>query len=349
MNTKNGHGASSSSDEDELELAPSNHNNTKHKADIKHASHHAKYQQIPSSQSNPIAPFDSVDPLNIVKTAIKIGYKKAQSTSLSSFGGGRIIMKAMMSGAYLGFTITLSLYARSLGWDAVAAGLLFPMGFVMLILMGNDLATGNFALLPMAYLDGLRKDKGRGKGNKQSTNEYRVSIMDILVNWFVVYIGNFLGALLFLFLVWGGMTHFGGRDESKYSDYKDVLCLVTESKTLGYKSTGGAQGWFAALFNGILCNWMVTMGVLLAFSSKSTIGRIFAMYIPITIFITLGFEHSIVNLYLLPAGLSYECDTYNASEWWIWNQIPVTLGNIIGGICLTGLWYYFIWSPKLSL
>ena len=97
--------------------------------------------QYQPSKSSP-APFDSVDPLNIVKTAINIGYKKAQSTSLKSFGGGRIIMKAMMSGSYLGFTITLSLYAVSLGWDKVAAGLLFPMGFVMLILMGNDLATG---------------------------------------------------------------------------------------------------------------------------------------------------------------------------------------------------------------
>ena len=89
------------------------------------------------------------------------------------------------------------------------------------------------------------------------------------------------------------------------------------------------------------------MGVLLAFSSRSTIGKIFAMYIPILIFITLGFEHSIVNLYLLPAGLAYECDYYTAGEWWAWNQIPVTLGNMIGGICLTGLWYYGIWEHKL--
>ena len=71
------------------------------------------------------------------------------------------------------------------------------------------------------------------------------------------------------------------------------------------------------------------------------------MYIPITIFIILGFEHSIVNLYLLPAGLTYQCGTYTASQWITWNQIPVTLGNMIGGICLTGCWYYIIWSHKL--
>ena len=124
-----------SEDEDEIELTHKNPN-VQHRSDIKAATYSMnQYQPMQSS-------FDSVDPLNIVKTAIKIGYKKAQSTSLNSFNGGRIIMKSMMSGAYLGFTITLSLYAGSLGWDKVAAGLLFPMGFVMLILMGNDLATG---------------------------------------------------------------------------------------------------------------------------------------------------------------------------------------------------------------
>ena len=198
----------------------------------------------------------------------------------------------------------------------------------------------------MAYLDGKQREKERCK-HSQNMVSYTVTIMDILINWLVVYCGNFMGALMYLFFLWGGQTHFGQRDISKYSDFKTVLCSVTESKTVGYISTGGGAGWFAALFNGILCNWMVTMGVLLSFSSKSTIGKIFAMYIPITIFITLGFEHSIVNLFLLPAGLTYNCDKYNFGEWWLWNQIPVTLGNMLGGICLTGIWYFTIWSPKL--
>ena len=102
------------------------------------------------------------------------------------------------------------------------------------------------------------------------------------------------------------MTHFGARNELKYTDFKQVLCDVTSGKVSGYMETGGGKLWFAALFNGILCNWMVTMGVLLSFSSKSIVGKIFAMYIPITVFITLGFEHSIVNLYLLTAGLTYD-------------------------------------------
>ena len=142
-----------------------------------------------------VSSFDYVDPLENVQTAIKIGYKKAASTSLRSsscrFGRiSRTVMRSIMSGAYVSFTMTLSMHAMSLGeWDKVSALLLFPMGFVMLILMGNDLATGNFALLPMAYLDGKRKDKDKG-----------VSIVDVLINWLIVYSGNGIGALLFLFL-----------------------------------------------------------------------------------------------------------------------------------------------------
>ena len=141
------------SDEDELELAQTNgNNNIIQKTTIKRA----RQQNLDNNNDNTASTlynnhqisssFDYVDPLENIKTAIKIGYKKSESTSLKSFNGGRIIMKSMMSGAYLGFTITLSMYATSLEWDKVSAGLLFPMGFVMLILMGNDLATGILSL-----------------------------------------------------------------------------------------------------------------------------------------------------------------------------------------------------------
>jgi len=159
--------------------------------------------------------------------------------------------------------------------------------------------------------------------------------------------GNFIGTLTFLLILWGGMTHFGARDESGYAAFSEKLCGVVFNKVNVYMKTGVA-GWFASVFNGILCNWMVTMGVLLAFSSRSTIGKIFAMYIPILIFICSGYEHSIVNLYLLPAGLAYECDHYSFAQWWLWNQIPVTLGNMFGGIVMTGFIYMTIWEPKLK-
>jgi len=219
----------------------------------------------------------------------------------------------------------------------------------MLILMGNDLATGNFALLPMAYLyQRIQSPVTRTRGSSRDSGKKKISMLMIWVNWIVVYFGNFLGTLTFLFILWGGMTHFGARNESGYSKFSEKLCSVVFNKVNLYMETGGVAGWFASFFNGILCNWMVTMGVLLAFSSKSTIGKIVAMYIPILIFICSGYEHSIVNLFLLPAGMAYECDHYNFGEWWLWNQIPVTLGNMFGGIVMTGFVYFTIWAPKLK-
>jgi len=292
---------------------------------------------------------DYVSPLDILQTAINIGFAKAASTSLSSSSPiaaiCRVTLKAMLSGSYLGFSISMTLHAVSMGWDKVSAAILFPTGFVMLILMGNDLATGNFALLPMAYWTQTISDN---KGDGNAKNPSTISVAMVLVNWSVVYLGNFLGTLTFLLILWGGMTHFGARDESKYDAFKAVLCAVSSSKVNGYLDTGGGAAWFASMFNGILCNWMVTMGVMLSLSSRSTIGKIVAMYIPILIFICLGFEHSIVNLFLLPAGMVYQCGDYNFGEWWLWNQIPVTLGNVIGGVVLTAFFYFSIWAPKLK-
>ena len=169
----------------------------------------------------------------------------------------------------------------------------------------------------------------------------------VLANWTVVYLGNFVGALLCLFLEWGGMTHFGNRDESDYDDFKSALCDVATHKVKSYYHTGGAAGWFASLFNGMLANWLVTLAVLLSIGSKSTIGKVISVYLPISIFVVLGFEHAIVNLFVLPGGLAFKCDTYNFGEWWAWNQIPVTLGNIIGGATLTGFMYFAIYAHKL--
>jgi formate/nitrite transporter FocA (FNT family) len=90
----------------------------------------------------------------------------------------------------------------------------------------------------------------------------------------------------------------------------------------------------------LLCNWMVTIGTVLAFVSRSTAGKIFAMWLPITTFFALGFEHSVVNMFVIPAGMMLGAPVSTA-QWWFWNQIPVTIGNILSGAVLTGaaLWY----------
>jgi formate/nitrite transporter FocA (FNT family) len=91
-----------------------------------------------------------------------------------------------------------------------------------------------------------------------------------------------------------------------------------------------------ALSKGVLCNWMVTLGTAMAYFSTTTTGKVLTMWLPIMTFFALGYEHSVVNMFVLPAAL-LESSTITVSDWWIWNQVPVTLGNIIGAVALTGL------------
>src|SRR5438309_575344 len=98
----------------------------------------------------------------------------------------------------------------------------------------------------------------------------------------------------------------------------------------------GTKGWMTAVVKGILCNWMVTLGAVLALASRSTIGKIAAMWLPIATFFAHGYEHSIVNMFVIPAGMLLGAPV-SAADWWIWNQIPVTLGNMAAGAVLTGV------------
>jgi formate transporter len=113
---------------------------------------------------------------------------------------------------------------------------------------------------------------------------------------------------------------------------------VSESKTLGYAKLGSA-GLVPATAKAVLCNWMVTLGVVMSLTSQSTIGKIAAMWLPILTFFAQGFEHSVVNMFVIPAGMMLGAHV-SFADWWMWNQIPVTVGNVAGGLIFTGLALY---------
>src|SRR5262249_62268235 len=113
------------------------------------------------------------------------------------------------------------------------------------------------------------------------------------------------------------------------------LVSISEAKTFGYAKLG-AHGMAIAVTKGVLCNWMVTLGVVMAMTSQSTSGKIAAMWLPILTFFAQGFEHSVVNMFAIPAGMLLGAHV-SLADWWIWNQIPVTLGNVLGGAIFTGL------------
>jgi len=194
---------------------------------------------------------------------------------------------------------------------------------VMLVLLGLELATGNFALLPPAMMSG------------------EVTLARMLRNWGWVYLGNLIGSVAYALLFYLAITNMGTSNGGALGD---MIRQIAQKKTLAYAALGG-KGWASAFIKGMLCNWMVTLGAVLALASRSTIGKIVAMWLPILTFFALGYEHSIVNMYVIPAGMMLGAPV-SSKAWWLWNQIPVTLGNIVSGALFTGVALYMTYAVK---
>jgi formate/nitrite transporter FocA (FNT family) len=124
------------------------------------------------------------------------------------------------------------------------------------------------------------------------------------------------------------------------------LIAIAEAKTNYYASHGSA-GMATVFTKGILCNWMVSLAVVFAFATTSLTGKMIAIWGPTVLFFSQGFEHAVVNMFVIPVGMLLGANV-SVSSWWIWNQIPVTLGNLVGGMLLTGLAIYFTYRPVRS-
>lgn len=234
-----------------------------------------------------------------------------------------ILIKGGLAGVFLSFATTLSYTgATQTGLDIIGA-IIFPAGFVMILLLGLELVTGSFALLPLA----------RFRGQTTTALLFR--------NLSLAFIGNLIGCLFYAVLYTISITKFGHVTDSLMIQ---KIITVAEAKTLSYK-VNGMDGMIVLIVNAILCNWMVTTGVVMNFTSKSTIGKIVAMWLPIFIFFAQGFEHSVVNMFVIPTGMMLGADV-SFSDWWLWNQIPVTLANFLSGMLFTGFAFHLMTKPK---
>ncbi|AUM12367.1 formate/nitrite transporter family protein [Ketobacter alkanivorans] len=229
------------------------------------------------------------------------------------------LIRAFMAGAILALAAVFAITIAVQTGVFLIGAILFPVGFCMLYLMGFDLLTGVFVLTPLAWLD---KRPG-------------VTIPQILRNWGLVFLGNFAGALtvaaMMSFVFTYGFNTDGGAIATK-------VASIGESRTLGYAEYGAA-GWFTIFLRGMLCNWMVSMGVVGAMISTNVSGKVIAMWMPIFLFFFMGFEHSVVNMFLFPFGLIMGGD-FSIADYFIWNEIPTALGNLVGGLAFTGLTLY---------
>lgn len=229
------------------------------------------------------------------------------------------LIRSYMAGAILALAAVFAVTVATQTGVPLLGALLFPVGFCMLYLMGFDLLTGVFMLTPLALLD---KRSG-------------VTVNKILRNWGWVFLGNFAGALTVAVIMAFVFTYGFNTPAGPVGD---KIAHIGEARTLGYAEYG-ISGWLTIFLRGVLCNWMVSMGVVGAMVSSSVSGKVIAMWMPIMLFFFMGFEHSVVNMFLFPFGLIMG-GNFSVMDYLVWNEIPTALGNLVGGITFTGLTLY---------
>lgn len=271
-----------------------------------------------------------LNPSEITERFVEIGCKKANSPV------SKLLLLGILAGAFIAFAAEGSNTAihtiESVGVGKTLAGALFATGLMMVVITGAELFTGN-ALIVVSCLQGSAK--------------WRM----LLKNWIVVYIGNFIGSMIIAILIYlSGQFNFSGGMLGGFS-----IRLAVYKVGLTYTN---------AIAMGILCNWLVCMAVWMAAGAKDITGKLFAIFFPIWLFITSGFEHSIANMYYIPVAIlaksnqswvdaaismgvsAQKIESLNWSSFIFNNLIPVTIGNIIGGSLFVGTMYWLSYLYK---
>lgn len=230
-----------------------------------------------------------------------------------------VLLRAFMAGAILAIAVALAVTAAVETGYPIVGAIIFPVGFCILNLLGFDLLTGVFALVPLALFD---KRPG-------------ADMSGLLKNWGLVALGNLMGALFSAVMIAIAWT-FAFQAEPGAAG--KAIAKAAQARTLGFAEYGLA-GWITVFVKGILCNWMVSIGVVGAMYSKTVGGKVIAMWMPILIFFGLVFEHAVVNMYLFPLGMMMGAPI-TIGDWLFWNEIPVILGNLVGGLLLTSTVLY---------
>ena len=273
-------------------------------------------------------------PAEVAAAVCNAGKTKAEMPFL------KMVVMGILAGVYIGFGANLATKVGSAP-DADSAigiflfGAVFSVGLMLVVIAGAELFTGNNMACFASALNGQASWGG------------------LLYNWVVVWCANFLGSVLLVYIIFGGMYWIGG----------DALTAH------GIKALAIAKGklslsWSAAFLRGICCNWLVCLAVWLAFASKDVVGKIFGIFFPIMAFVSSGFEHSVANMFFIPMGITIAnaapelaasalnmsteqvLAMYNYGNFLMANLIPVTLGNIVGGALFVGGFYWYVFLRK---
>lgn len=251
---------------------------------------------------------DYIKPSEVAETFLSSAVTK------SNLPVSQLLLRGLLSGALLGFATTVAFAANAQGIPPLVGALVFPVSFAMIVVLGLELVTGSFAMLPSAFLAG------------------KIGLVRTLTNLFWVFLGNLLGGCLYAWMYAVVQTQF---HHTPAAGAGALIVAAAQAKTLAYQKLGAA-GIGLAVVKAMLCNWMVCMGVVMGMTSRSTLGKIVACWLPIFTFFALGYEHSVVNMFVIPAGMLMGAPV-SLRDWWLWNQIPVTIGNLAGGLLFVGL------------
>jgi formate transporter len=281
-----------------------------------------RFEKLVGSWQFPVPTLEDKAPKNIAETVAQtVGVAKATSPWLTVFVLG------ILGGAYVGFggflstTVTFDMAAKfGTGFTKLMGGAVFSVGLMLVVIAGAELFTGNTLMV-------------------SSVMSREISFGMMVKRWALVFNANFIGALLVsLIFFYSGLW--------KTADGALGVAAVKVAYTKVHLT------FTEALWRGIGCNWLVCLAVWMALAARQTIGKIFAIFFPVMCFVALGFEHCIANMYFIPTGIlfvhwaSIPVSTgidISALNWvnLFWkNLLPVTLGNIIGGVVFVGMSYW---------
>jgi formate/nitrite transporter len=251
---------------------------------------------------------DAYKPAEVAQRIEEAGVRKA------ALGAVPLMTLSVLAGAFIAlgaaaFTAALVGTPPGFGPARLLAGLIFSTGLILVVVAGAELFTGN-ALIVMAVVDG------------------RVKLSGLLRNWGFAFFGNLLGALAIVLLM-------------RLTGLLDGPQGVTAR---GIAEAKQALGPLEAFTRGILCNMLVCLAVWLTFAARSVADKILAVIFPITAFVLLGYEHSVANMYLIPAGWAAGAPVDVPG--FLGNLVPVTLGNVVGGAGGVALTYWLAYRPK---
>ena len=263
---------------------------------------------------------DYAKPADVVASMVDASLKKL------SLSPRDLLIRGALSGALLGASTSLAFTGAISTGQPLVGAIIFPVSLIIIVLLGLELVTGSFGLLPLARLEG------------------NASWSAIGVNWSWVFLGNLLGSIGYGILLAIALTNMGKIEPAGVAAR---IVSIAEAKTIANEALGLA-GMVSVFVKAILCNWLVCLGVVMAMTTSSTIGKIVATWMPIFMFFALGFEHAVVNMFIIPTGMLLGAKV-SVYEWWVWNQIPVTLGNLVGGFVFTGLALYSTFKPAEPL